>query len=214
MATFSDESLRVGYVYRHVRLDTNEVFYIGIGSDEPKYTRSRIERARNIFWKRIVQKTKYRVDIMFENDCYDTIKEKEREFIILYGRRDLGLGTLCNLTDGGDGTIGRPMNEYTKSVLLKYNKNRPTSKKQKQVVGERYKGKSGMMHNRSKPVYCKEDDTYFGSISELSRCLNIPTATIYYYINIAKKYKDKSYTYCDKSDVVVDKLYVLQEQNI
>ena len=30
-------------------------------------------------------------------------EEKEKEFIKLYGRRDLGLGTLVNLTDGGYG---------------------------------------------------------------------------------------------------------------
>ena len=198
----------MGYVYRHVRLDTNDVFYVGIGSDEPEYKRARVERNRNIFWKRITNKTKYRVDIMFEDDCYDTIKEKEKEFIILYGRRDLGLGTLCNLTDGGDGTIGRPMNEYTKNILVECNSNRPTSKKQKQVVGDRYRGKSGIMHNRSKPVYCKEDDIYFGSISELSKYLNIPPATIYYYINNIKKYKNKVYTYCNKNIVDTNKLYI------
>ena len=32
---------------------------------------------------------------------------KEKEFISLYGRKDKNKGSLCNLTDGGDGCLGR-----------------------------------------------------------------------------------------------------------
>jgi hypothetical protein len=42
---------------------------------------------------------------------------KEKEFIQLYGRKDLGLGELVNMTDGGDGTIGRILSEE----LFSYN---------------------------------------------------------------------------------------------
>lgn len=99
------------YLYRHIRLDTNEVFYVGIGtkykpfsSYKTEYTRAYITKeGRSTFWKRITSKTEYRVEIMFESNDYDFIKEKEREFIKLYGRRDLGEGTLVNMTDGGEG---------------------------------------------------------------------------------------------------------------
>lgn len=97
----------MGYVYRHVRLDKNEVFYIGIGlKEDEKYVRAYDKHKRSDFWNKIVNKSEYRVDIMFEDDDADVIKEKEKEFIKLYGRIDLGLGTLCNLTDGGDGMLG------------------------------------------------------------------------------------------------------------
>lgn len=38
-----------------------------------------------------------------ENEAFDL----EREFISLFGRRNLGTGTLCNYTDGGEGSSGR-----------------------------------------------------------------------------------------------------------
>ena len=95
----------MGYVYRHVRLDKNEVFYIGIGLKDDNYKRANDKHKRSDFWNKIISKSEYKVDIMFEDDDVDVIKEKEKELIKLYGRIDLGLGTLCNLTDGGDGAL-------------------------------------------------------------------------------------------------------------
>lgn len=96
------------YLYRHIRLDKKEPFYIGIGTiqvidNKYHYSRAKDKSNRNIFWERIVNKTKYKVDILLESNNYDFIKQKEIEFIKIYGRRDLNLGTLCNLTDGGEG---------------------------------------------------------------------------------------------------------------
>lgn len=98
------------YLYRHVRLDKNEVFYIGIGTKYAKsdkyYKRSQKRYGRNKFWKNIANKTKYIIDILIESNDYKFIQEKEKEFIKLYGRRDKNQGTLVNLTDGGDVPIG------------------------------------------------------------------------------------------------------------
>ena len=105
----------MGYVYRHVRLDKNEVFYVGISLlDDPKYKRaySRADR-RNQHWKSIINNTQYRVDITMENLSTEETYEKEKEFIALYGRKDLGTGTLVNFTDGGEGMLGyRHTEEY------------------------------------------------------------------------------------------------------
>ena len=64
------------YLYRHIRLDTNEVFYVGIGTKHKKwYTRSYNKTNRNIFWKRVVEKTDYEVEIVLESDDYDFIQQ-------------------------------------------------------------------------------------------------------------------------------------------
>lgn len=98
------------YVYRHIRLDKNEPFYIGIGGKNKEYYKkhtSEYHRAyskhTNKFWRSIVSKTEHQIDILFESDDREEVENKEIEFIALYGRRDKGLGSLVNHTDGGRG---------------------------------------------------------------------------------------------------------------
>lgn len=99
------------YLYRHIRLDKYEPFYIGIGHKMPsakfksrQYKRAKVEKnIRSKFWNNIVNKTEYKVEILLESNDRNFIIKKEKEFIKLYGRKDLGLGSLVNLTDGGDG---------------------------------------------------------------------------------------------------------------
>lgn len=99
-------------LYRHIRLDKNEVFYVGIGKDISRA----YSKLRSRFWKIITDKTDYRVEILFDDIAtWEEACEKEKEFIKLYGRKDIGTGTLVNLTDGGDGSINRIS---TKKILL------------------------------------------------------------------------------------------------
>lgn len=95
----------MAYLYRHIRLDKKEVFYIGIGSDKNKY-RAKNKKARNQYWKNIVNQTEYNIEILFDNITWEEACRKEIEFIRLYGRKDKGLGTLVNMTDGGEGRLG------------------------------------------------------------------------------------------------------------
>lgn len=87
-------------VYRHIRLDKNIPFYIGIGKTEK---RAYYKYLRNNIWNQIVSKTNYEVEILFKNLTWEQACEKEKEFIKLYGRIDLKSGILANQTDGGDG---------------------------------------------------------------------------------------------------------------
>lgn len=98
------------YLYQNIKNDSQEIFYIGLGTKIKKYKgyKKEYQRAfaksnRNRFWKNVTSKTDYIVEILMESDDYETIKKVEVELIALYGRRDLGKGTLVNLTDGGDG---------------------------------------------------------------------------------------------------------------
>ena len=100
-------------VYRHIRLDENEPFYIGIGKT---IIRANSHYKRSKLWKRIVNKYGYNVEILFEDLTWEQACEKEKEFITLYGRKDLNTGTLVNLTEGGEGSVGY---KHTKESLLK-----------------------------------------------------------------------------------------------
>jgi hypothetical protein len=114
----------MAYLYRHIRLDKNEPFYIGIGSDMSN-KRAKEKARRSNLWKKIIAKSEYEVEILFDDITYDQAKLKEIEFIKLYGRIDLGNGTLANLTNGGDGTIN-PSQE-TRDKISKVNKGRKNS---------------------------------------------------------------------------------------
>ncbi len=104
----------MAYLYRHIRLDKNEPFYIGIGSDsEGKYIRAHASWGHNKIWENIVNKTEYKVDIMLDDISYDEACEKEKFFIKYYGRKIYNNGPLCNITDGGDGVVG-----YKRSAQL------------------------------------------------------------------------------------------------
>jgi hypothetical protein len=101
----------MAYLYRHIRLDNNEPFYIGISATDDNYARAydkSHKHRRNKLWQNITNKTDFEVEILLDNLTHEESCEKEKEFIKLYGRKDLGTGTLCNYTDGGDeGTLGR-----------------------------------------------------------------------------------------------------------
>jgi len=92
-------------VYRHIRLDSNQPFYIGIGKTEKRAYEN--GKRRSAHWNNIVQKYGYAVQIMLDDLTWEEACEIEQYLICFYGRQDLGKGGLINLTDGGEGVPGR-----------------------------------------------------------------------------------------------------------
>lgn len=101
-------------VYQHRRLDTNEIFYIGIGKT---IARSKSKKNRNKYWHHIVNKVGYNVEILHNNITWDEACKFEINYIKQYGRQDLGTGILVNMTNGGDGVFGLIMSEENKKQL-------------------------------------------------------------------------------------------------
>ena len=199
----------MAYLYRHIRLDKNIPFYIGIGSDE-KYLRANSNKNRNLHWLNIVSKTEYEVEILFEHDDYEFIKEKEIEFIKLYGRQDSLKGTLCNLTDGGDGCLGLIHSDDSKLKMSIPNKGKIISKEQRDKVSLVHKGKILSDEHKNKislansgvnnPMYGKKfspehikkkiDSSKKGELSSKSKLSNKDVLSIReLYVN--KKYSHK-----------------------
>lgn len=119
------------YVYRHIRHDKDEPFYIGIGSDD-SFKRANEKSRRNNIWRKIVDKSGYSVEILFEDLSWEDACKKEMEFIKMYGRIDIGTGILSNMTDGGDGTINKVYTEeYRKKLSISAKKRPPQPQVQK-----------------------------------------------------------------------------------
>lgn len=141
------------YLYRHIRLDKNEPFYIGIGTKQNRphpHMKSEYRRAfeknrkESYIWNNIVSKTEYDVEILFESDNYEFIKEKEKEFIKLYGRINRKTGILANMTDGGEGIVG-----YTPSKeKIERHRQFMLGKKQSiEIIEKRINSRKGYKHS-------------------------------------------------------------------
>lgn len=88
-------------VYLHRKATDNTVFYVGIGNpDRPK------SKERSIVWHRTVNKHGYTIEVIRRGLTKEEACSIEVDLIELIGRRDLGKGTLVNLTDGGEGFVG------------------------------------------------------------------------------------------------------------
>lgn len=135
----------MAYVYRHIRLDKNEPFYIGIGS-LPNFKRAYEKQKRNQFWYNVVSKTDYEVEILFDDLTWEEAEKKEIEFIKLYGKRDNGTGTLVNITDGGGGTLGARHTEESKRKISERSKTmvrKPLSQEAREKIRKSLTGRIG-----------------------------------------------------------------------
>lgn len=139
-------------VYQHLRKTDNEVFYIGIGNN----IRPHIKSGRSSFWKNEINKHDYIIKILSDNLEWSEAQQAEIELIKLYGRRDLGLGLLVNLTDGGDGAPGCvPTQEHRDKIskaLKGKKKLKPSPMKGKKMKPEHIRyGKDNGMFGKSVP---------------------------------------------------------------
>jgi hypothetical protein len=92
-----DYSTRDFYVYVHRRATDGTVFYVGKGTGNRAYA----SQGRSRYWRNIVSKHGYTVQIVQTGMQEWWAFEMERELISSYGRENL-----CNLTDGGEGCSG------------------------------------------------------------------------------------------------------------
>lgn len=106
-------------VYRHWRLDKNEVFYVGIGKKE---SRAFDFTHRSKVWKGIKSRTNVDVEIVASDLSWENACELEQLMIQEYGRFDLGTGRLVNMTDGGEGSVG--VKQSQESIDKRANSNR------------------------------------------------------------------------------------------
>lgn len=85
------------YVYLHKKPDTDEVFYVGKGTQKKRAYRN---DGRNQHWHRVVKKYGKKVEI-FKSELEENLAFYLERFLIkIYGKQ------LVNKTEGGEGTLG------------------------------------------------------------------------------------------------------------
>ena len=154
------------YVYTHTRLDTNEIFYVGIGTQDNYKRASRVHNRTN-YWNNIVKKCGWKVDIVYDNLTWEDACKIEVELIAKYGRVDLGTGTLVNLTAGGEGTLKRITTPETRLKMSKSKKGRKYSEEHKA------KTRNSMLGKNCKKIINTETGEVFKSVEEAANSIGI-----------------------------------------
>jgi hypothetical protein len=145
----------MAYVYRHIRLDKNQPFYIGIGKSDSDFNRAYSYKNRNVYWNNIVNFTEHRVEIMLQDITWEEACEKEIEFINLY-KKNTENGTLCNIADGGrGGYLGDKVNEKRKQSLIghkvaKETRDKISLKAKGRKISDETKLKMSLTHKKNK----------------------------------------------------------------
>jgi len=134
-------------VYEHLRNDTNEVFYVGIGREEK---RAFSKHGRNPHWKNIVNKVGYTVNIIHKDIDHKEAKKIEILLIEKYGRKNLGLGNLVNMTDGGEGVLGLIFSDEARQKISEANKGKTFSEETRQKLSEANKGDKHPMFGKTR----------------------------------------------------------------
>lgn len=98
------------YVYEHIRLDTNEVFYVGKG----KHDRALSEKNRNKHWHNIVNRCGFDYRIIVQNVDEATAFSIEKQIIKKY--KELNC-ILANYTNGGEGVSGYKHTDESKQKM-------------------------------------------------------------------------------------------------
>ncbi|KKM07134.1 hypothetical protein LCGC14_1736930 [marine sediment metagenome] len=136
------------YIYMYLD-PANVPFYIGKGQGD-RYLISKHLTITNRLLRNKIRKvgvTNVKIHFLHENLTEKEAFSWERYWIKYIGRRDLKEGTLCNLTDGGEGTSGHTHTEESKQKMsealrgkLPWNKGKQMSVEYCRVNSESHKG--------------------------------------------------------------------------
>lgn len=180
------------YVYKHIRLDTGTVFYVGKGRGYRAYNK----RTRNLYWKNIVNNCGYRVEIVHKNLSEEQSFKLEKEVISKY--KSIGQCE-ANMSLGGEGASGIIRSEETKRKMRIAHKMRDCKhpKKRRLKMSRASKGKKmsdearlnmsksklGLHVGEANGMFkykCKVDGIEYSCILELANILNVDRRVVDY----------------------------------
>lgn len=175
-------------VYQHRRLDTNEIFYIGIGNLKRAYQ----IKSRNKFWHNIINKTNYSVEILYENLTREEACNIEKSLISYYGRKCNNTGILCNFQKGGDNWDICNMNKEQKSTISKTHKNKKVSEISRKKMSLAKKDIYYLNNNpNSKKVVNIETKEIFNTLVEAASSINMNYSSFKWAIKYKKEFNFK-----------------------
>ncbi len=119
-------------VYVHMKPETRDIFYVGIGSSVQRAYRN---EGRNSHWTRVFKKYGKVVDIISDSLSLESAKQMEK-FLIA----SIGIDNLCNQTLGGEGAFGLKHTEETKRKISISNTGKVVSEQTRAKISAKSKG--------------------------------------------------------------------------
>ena len=187
-------------VYIHRKKTDNTIFYVGIG--EPK--RAYVKYNRSSLWNNTVNKHGYYVEVILEGLSQEDACDIEIYLINKFGRKDLSLGALVNLTEGGEGIVNA--SEETKRKISEAQKGNTAwlgrkhseeTKKRMSIAQKGHTNGLGRIHSKEtkKKISDKQSkgvlDTLTGkiykSVNEASEAVNVRPNTMSRWLSGCRK---------------------------
>tara|TARA_R110002153_G_scaffold116471_1_gene260134 strand:- start:504 stop:1058 length:555 start_codon:yes stop_codon:yes gene_type:complete len=163
------------------------VFYTGIGNARRPYHKG---KSRSKLWRNVVNKYGYEVIILADNLTWEQACDMEKYLIKYYGRRDLGTGTLVNMTDGGEGAKNVVVSAETRAKMSENTKGENNPNYGKKASAEQRSKQSASAKGR-KPNNIRltedqvidilielRDNPYYGQGADLGRKYGVHQNTI------------------------------------
>jgi hypothetical protein len=135
------------YVYAYLRKSDLTPYYIGKGTGSRAWAKQHNVK---------IPTDKHRIVVIENNLSNIGALAIERRLIRLYGRKDLGTGTLRNMTDGGDGSYNTMPSEKRKLACIKSNKERIWNATSKDKLRKANLGKTYSVATNSKKGTTKD----------------------------------------------------------
>ncbi len=173
------------YVYRHTKVGTSEVFYIGIGSSK-NFKRAHDKRNRSEWWKSIYNKYGVEVEILSHTISWEEACDLEKILISYYGRLDKKEGVLVNMTDGGEGRLGFEHTEEWKKARREEMLGKPKSIESRKKLSESRKNMIFTEEHKSNLSKARE-----GKNNNCKKIINTVTLEVFNSLREAAKSIDR-----------------------
>ena len=138
--------------YTYIYYDSSTPIYVGKGKEQRAYVHLNRKGKHPLTHKLAKMKREGKepqiqiIDAPNEAEAF----KMEELLISMIGRRDLGTGTLLNLTDGGEGAAGAICSTETRAKMAVAKKGKPLSAEHKAKMSAAKKGKPLSLEHRAK----------------------------------------------------------------
>lgn len=147
------------YAYIHCKPD-NTPFYVGKGTR----LRYKLNQKRNEYHNRIVAKYGEQNIGIGIIECSTNEIALSLEVGLIKCLKRMGI-PLANLTEGGEGTVGRPITEYARHRISQANRVRVVSDESRKKLGDKFRGVARPEHSaimKAKQLWVGDKNPFYG----------------------------------------------------